>query len=126
MLIKNKFSVICIIFTVLTITSSAWNLLNGVTEAGHFHILLRFTIAALAIGSLYIFEWFKKLPFYATHIIHYIATMSAVFLLVWISGFIVELHPDAYRDIFFNYTGIYIIITIVEVVYFQIKRRKEK
>jgi hypothetical protein len=33
-----------------------------------------------------------------------------VLALVWLSGFLVELHPDAYRGIFLNFTVVYAII----------------
>ena len=120
---KNKLAVICVIFTIITLFSSVLNLAQGRTGTDHFHILIRFLIVALAIGSLYIFDWFKGLSFKLVHLIHYIATLIAVFFLVWFTGLFADLHPDVYRDIFFNYTGVYVIIILVEIIYFKVKKK---
>jgi len=123
MLIKNKLIIVCVLFTVLTVTSSVFGLFTGARTVDHFHILMRFTITLLALGSLYLFDWLKNLRFYQVHIIHYVLTMSAVFLLVFLSGFFVSLHPDAYRDIFLNYTIVYLGVTLFEVVAFLAHRK---
>jgi len=43
-------------------------------------------------------------------VLHYLATMGVILVLMWVSGFFIELHPDAYRDIFLNFTPIYLLI----------------
>ncbi|WP_407080285.1 DUF6608 family protein [Candidatus Contubernalis alkalaceticus] len=65
----------------------------------------------------------KGLSFKLVHLIHYIATLIAVFFLVWFTGLFADLHPDAYQDIFFNYTGVYVIIILVEIIYFKVTKR---
>lgn len=55
------------------------------------------------------------------HRIHYIITMTAVFSLVWVSGLFIELHPNAYRDIFLNYTVVWIIISFGLTKFIQYK-----
>ena len=122
---QNKLVVICVIFTILTVTSSLLGLIQGNEATANFHILQRFAIVVLAIGSLYIFEWLEGIGLYKAHIVHYLATMVVVFLLVGISGFFVELHPNAYRDIFLNYTAVYIGVVAVEIVYHRFKSKKD-
>lgn len=121
MRVKNKLTIILSTFAVLTVVSSLLNLLIGVAETSNFHILLRFLIVALAIGSLYIFDWLQHSPRSLVHLIHYVMTLTVVFLMTWLSGFYVQLHPDAYRDIFLNYTVVYILVTAVLVIYYRTK-----
>ncbi len=114
---KNAIILICIVYTVLTITSSGIALLQGQTTDTHTHLLMRFAVTSLGIGSILIFNLFPDWPLTAIYGLHYSVTMAAIFLLVWISGFFVDLHPDAYRDIFLNFTVIYILIATVLIIY---------
>lgn len=121
LIVKNKLELTCIIFTAVTVFASLFNLYTvGIDAAtGDLHILLRLLIVGLAIGSLYIFEWFQDRSQRIVLLIHYLVTMGAVFGLVWASGFVIELHPDAYRDIFLNYTGLYVILVLGEFLYLR-------
>ena len=121
LIVKNKLAVTCILFASITLLSSVLNLTfagaGAVTD--DVHILARFLIVVIAIGSLYIFDWFQSWPLRIVHLAHYLVTMALVLVLVWLGGFVVELHPDAYRDIFLNYTGIYLILAVIEFVYLR-------
>lgn len=121
LIVENKLEITCIIFTAATVFSSLFNLYTAGTDAatGDLHILFRLLIVGLAIGSLYIFEWFQDWSQRIVVLIHYLVTMCMVFGLVWASGFVIELHPDAYRDIFLNYTGIYVILVLGEFLYLR-------
>ena len=99
-------------------------LLGGSYYHSNLHILARFVITGLAFGSMVIFDLLKKWPFYRTHIAHYIVTMAAILLLAFLAGFFLELHPQAYRDIFLNYTVIYAGIVMIELVFYFWKRRR--
>ncbi|SCZ05785.1 DUF6608 family protein [Alkaliphilus peptidifermentans] len=121
MVIKDKIRAIGITFTVLTLISSIYSIANGRLYDTHTHLIMRFIITAIAIGSLYVYDWFNKKPLYLVHIIHYIITMTAVFSLVWVNGLFIELHPNAYRDIFLNYTVVWIIISFGLTKFIQCK-----
>ncbi len=107
---KSALMLICVVYTLLTITSSGYALLVGRTTETHFHLLARFAVTAIGIGSILIFNLFPRWPLWSMFALHYSATMGIVFLLVWVSGFFIALHPDAYRDIFLNFTPIYLLI----------------
>lgn len=109
--------------TAITVFSSLLNLYAAGPDAatGDLHILLRLAITGVAIGSLYIFEWFKNWSPRIVGPIHYLVTMSMVFGLVYVSGFIEDLHPDAYRDIFLNYSGAYVIAVLIMFVYSRVR-----
>ena len=127
LIVKNKLAVTCIIFAGITLLSSVLNLTfagaGAVTD--DIHILARFLIVVIAIGSLYIFDWFQSWPLRIVHLVHYFVTMALVLMLVWLAGFVIELHPDAYRDIFLNYTGIYLILAVIEFVYLRARNRRK-
>lgn len=107
---KSALMLICIVYTLLTITSSGYALLVGITAETHFHLLARFVVTVIGVGSILMFNLFPRWPLWSMFIIHYVATMGIIFLLVWASGFFIKLHPDAYRDIFLNFTPMYLLI----------------
>lgn len=113
MIIKKKFSIICITFTVITIISSALNLVKGNTMDSNLHLLSRFVLCLIAIGSLFIFEWLKNKPIYFVQMVHYACSLALVLIFVWSTQIIEPLSKNAYRDVFLNYTAIYIAFAIV-------------
>ena len=121
LIIKNKLSVICILFTVITLAASTLGLVtDGLgSTSDDLHIWSRFAIVFIAIGSLYIFDWFQSWSLRVVHAIHYAITMAIILVAVWLMGFFVDLHPDAFRDIFLNYTVIYLILVAFEFGYFR-------
>ncbi len=119
---KKALLLICVVYTLLTVTSSGIGLLTGQETDTHIHILMRFLITSVGIGSILLFNLFPRWPLAAINIFHYVVTMGFVFVIVWISGFFIELHPDAYRDIFFNFTAVYILVSAI----FQIMMRRKK
>ena len=50
--------------------------------------------------------------------------MPLVLLTVWMSGFIDPLSPGAYTDITVNYTGLFILVSLIAVISQRMKRRK--
>ena len=122
--LKNALILICIVYTVLIVTSSGMGLLQGQTTDTHTHLLMRFVVTSLGIGSILIFNLFPEWPITAIYGLHYAVTMGVIFILVWISGFFIELHPDAYRDIFLNFTVIYILIAVVFIIIDRYRKRK--
>ena len=124
MIIKHKLPLIFILFGILTLTSSIIGLVQGQETAGHIHIISRFFIIFFAIGSLYIFDWLKNVKLYKVHLIHYTVTTGMIMTGLWIFGHSIELHPDAYRDLFLNYTVIYLGVTAVELLYFKLLKKK--
>jgi len=122
--LKNAFLLICIVFTALTVTSSGISLLQGQTTDIHAHLLMRFVITFLGIGSILVFNLFPDWPLPAIYGLHYVITMSFILLLIWTGGFFVELHPNAYRDIFLNFTPIYILISTGFIIFGRYKKKR--
>ena len=120
---KNALILICIVYTLLTVTSSGYELIVGETTDTHVHLLSRFLVTSIGIGSILIFNLFPHWSLLGIFTLHYGVTMSSIFLLVWVSGFFIQLHPDAFRDIFLNFTAIYILIAAAFQIRGIFKRR---
>lgn len=70
----------------------------------------------VGIGSLLVFSFCEKWSPLAQAALHYVVTTCMVLALVWLSGLMVELHLDAYRDVFLNFTVVYVVIAGVAIL----------
>lgn len=113
------------IFTVVTVTSCIINLLMGNANETYIHILERaiLTLIGSIIVGIAVTINFKSLILNC--FIPYLIFILLAFLYVFISGFFVELHPNAYRDIFINDTIAYIIVYVGILIYKNISKRKK-
>lgn len=107
---KNALLLICVVYTSLTIISSAIALLMGSSYDTHVHLLARFAVTTIGVGSIFLFNLFPRWPLWSIFLLHYTVTMGGIFGLVWFSGFFTKLHPDVYRDISLNFTPVYLLI----------------
>lgn len=124
-LLKNIAVLFCIIFTVVTVTSCIINLLMGNENETYIHILDRaiLTLIGSIIVDIAVTINFKSLILNC--FIPYLIFILLAFLYVFISGFFVELHPNAYRDVFINDTIAYIIVYIGILIYKKTSKRKK-
>ncbi|GEN57143.1 hypothetical protein GCM10012290_17880 [Halolactibacillus alkaliphilus] len=120
---KQTVILICVVFTLLTVISSITGLLQGQTADAHVHIIMRFVVTVVGVSSILIFRLFPKWPLAAIYGLHYTATMGTIILLLWLSRLFIDLHPNAYKDIFFNFTPVYILIAIAFMVIGRNKKR---
>ncbi len=124
--LKKAAILYCVIYTVATILNSVLYLANGIYEdpSGNWHELTRAVIVLVGVVA-----WFLacSLPIRQNLIkafAVYIPTMALVFFLVFLSGFIDPLSKHAYRDIFFNYTGLFAIISVAAEIMDRVRKRK--
>lgn len=124
-LLKNIAVLFCIIFTVVTVTSCIINLLMGNENETYIHILdmAILTLIGSIIVDIAVTINFKSLILNC--FIPYLIFILLAFLYVFISGFFVELHPNAYRDVFINDTIAYIIVYIGILIYKNASKRKK-
>jgi len=119
---RNALILICVVYTLLTVISSIYGLAVGRTTDTHVHLLLRFLITSIGIGSILIFNLFPRWNLAGIFALHYSVTMGLILLVIWASGFFIELHPDAYRDIFLNFTPVYILVALGFLIRHRIRR----
>ena len=124
-LLKNIAVLFCIIFTVVTVTSCIINLLLGNANETYIHILDRAIltlIGSIIVGIAITINYKSSI---LNCFIPYLIFILLAFLYVFVSGFFVELHHNAYRDIFINDTIAYIIVYIGILIYKNTSKRKK-
>lgn len=124
-LLKNIAVLFCIIFTVVTVTSCIINLLLGNANETYIHILDRAIltlIGSIIVGIAITINYKSSI---LNCFIPYLIFIVLAFLYVFVSGFFVELHHNAYRDIFINDTIAYIIVYIGILIYKNASKRKK-
>lgn len=108
---------VCVLYTLLTVTSSSLALLRGTETDTHLHLLARFAITLVGVGfvGMYgtLYRRVQRAPTTTAALVTYVTAMATVLAVTWAFGRIDPLHPDAYRDIILNFTTIYVGVTVV-------------
>lgn len=107
---KKTFLLFCIIFTIGTIFSSFVNLGMDRFEETHIHILDRAVLTLLGSFILVVLMQYDFQNQLCRFIIPYVIFILLAMVYVRISALWVELHPNAYRDVFLNDTIAYIVV----------------
>lgn len=114
---RSTAALVCVLYTLLTVTSSSLALLRGIETDTHLHLLARFVITLVGVGFIAVYgrlyRRFRRAPAAAAALVTYVVAMATVLAVAWAFGRIEPLHPDAYRDITLNFTTIYVSVTFV-------------
>jgi hypothetical protein len=121
--LKKGFLLFCMMYTVITIISSALQLFQGRTEDTNSHILNRAVVCLIAVLVMELTANIKLKSELVTWLVVYGIAMTIVFIYVWFTGFFEPLSKHAYRDIFLNFTSVAVVIGIIIHI---IEKRKEK
>lgn len=118
----------CVIYTIATLVNSVLYLINGTYSDpnGNWHEIDRALIVLIGVLA---YKMATKLPIKNTlvrMIVTYIPTMSLTFFYIWLTGFREPLASSAYQDIFINYTGLFLIISVIAIVLEKGKSKKLK
>lgn len=124
--IKKSLIYFCVIFTITTLVSSVLQLYRGQITDTNAHIIDRGVIILIAIITITLFSKIKLKNKMISYLTSYSISMLIVFTYVWISSFWEELHPNAYRDIFLNFTIVYILVIIAITIIDYLKNKKQK
>lgn len=101
------------IYAATTILSSSLQLMQGQPTDTNFHILNRAAIVFIAVVTIMLFDKIRLKNPVLTYLVPYALSMAVVFFYVWLTGFVEPLHPDAYRDIFLNFTAVAACVMLV-------------
>jgi hypothetical protein len=112
----DSFLLFTVIFTVVTLVSSSWQLLNGATSDTNGHILIRAIFTFIGVCFYGIFRYLNIKNTWLKFFVQYLASIICIFLTVWSIGFIGELSKNAYRDAFLNWTFIFLSVVIVQFI----------
>lgn len=124
--LKESVYIYCIIYTIVTILNSVLYLIQGYRDdpSGNWHELTRAGIVFIGVTA---YELATKIPIknlFIRSIVVYIPTMGLTFGFIWLNQFIEPLAKSAYRDIFINYTSLFVIVSIVAIIRNNIKRKR--
>ncbi len=124
--IINMLNVYCIIFTVVTILSSVRQLFQGIPKDDNLHIINRSVVVFIGVLVLFLITKLDLKNKILNTVVPYVISMSMVFFYVWLTSFWDDLHPNAYRDIFFNFTGLFVLMAVIVEIKNRFKRKREK
>lgn len=106
-----------VVYAALTVISSAFALITGGSTETHVHLLLRFGVTTIGIGAFYAYgilrRRFTELPSGVVGLLTYVLALAAAMGGVWLYGRVDVLHPDAYRDIFLNFTAVAVVLSAI-------------
>ena len=124
--LKESTFIYCVIYTIVTIMNSILYLIQGYRNdpSGNWHELTRAIIVFIGVVA---YEMAIRLPvknLCLRSVLIYIPTMGRAFVFVWLNRFIEPLAESAYKDIFINYTGLFIIVSAIAIIKSRIRKRK--
>lgn len=124
--LRESVFIYSVIYTAATIANSVLYLMQGYRNdpSGNWHELTRAVIVLIGVTA---YEMAKRLPvknLLLRCVLVYIPTMALAFGFVWLNGFIEPLAESAYRDIFINYTGLFIIAAASAITGSRIRKKK--
>lgn len=121
-------SVYSIIYTVITLLNSVLYLGNGIYEdpSGNWHELDRAIILLIGIAAFELCTDLPLKPLMFRYMIAYVPSQLLAFVYVWFSGLREELAKTAYRDIWINFTGLFILLCIINSIFMICKKKRKK
>ena len=124
--LKESIFIYSVIYTITTIVNSIAYLMQGVRDDpnGNWHELTRAIIVLIGVAA---YELVRHLPvknIFLRAAIAYAVTLPCAFLALWSTRFIEPLAKSAYRDIFINYTGFFLIVGVIVVLVQKMRRHR--
>ena len=124
--LKESIIIYSIIYTITTIANSALYLIQGIRDdpSGNWHEITR---ALIVLVGVIAYELARHLPIknmVLRTLVVYVVTLGCAFFVVWSTQFIEPLAKSAYKDIFINYTGLFLTISILILIVNKIKHRE--
>ncbi|NLM75057.1 MAG: hypothetical protein GX187_03075 [Clostridiaceae bacterium] len=123
--LKQGVLLFCVIFSVTTLLSSSLQLFSGQLTDTNLHILNRGALVLIDVITFMLFDGIKPKRKVLSFLVPYAISMGLVFLYVWIIGFFETLHPNAYRDVFLNFTAVAVILWIIATLKDNLKTKKQ-
>ncbi len=99
-------------FTIVTITSSSFQLLAGQTEDTNAHILFRAVFVGIAATTIVLFRYVNFKKTWMQYLIPYAVAQGSVFIFIFMMDITIGVHPNAYFDAFTNFTGVAVLVML--------------
>ena len=119
-------SVYSMIYTAITLLNSVLYLCNGTYEdpSGNWHELDRAMILLIGIAAFELCTNLPVKPLVLRYVSAYIPSLLLAFAYVWSTGLREPLAKTAYRDIWINFTSLFVLLCIINTVTLVIGKRK--
>ena len=123
----NMAAIYSIIYTLITLLNSVLYLGNGIYEdpSGNWHELDRAMILLIGIAAFELCTNLPVKPLLLRYVIAYVPSQLLAFTYVWVTGLREPLAKTAYRDIWINFTSLFIILCIINTIV-SIRKVKQK
>ena len=123
--IINLATLFTVIFTLITLISSIYQLFNGQTTDTNAHILIRGLFTLVGVGFYGMFSYINIKNTYIKIIAQYTVSIISIFIIVWGIGFFGELSKTAYRDAFLNWSFIFLSVVFLKSIITKIRNKNE-
>ncbi|MDE7312819.1 MAG: hypothetical protein K2N87_14555 [Eubacterium sp.] len=129
---KNKWisilSVYSVIYTAVTLLNSVLYLGNGIYEdpSGNWHELDRAIILLIGVAVFMLCTELPLKPLILRYVIAYVPSQLLAFGYVWFSGLREELAKSAYRDIWINFTSLFVLLCIINTISSMRKEKRKR
>ena len=125
---SQTISIYCVIYTAITLLNSILYLGSGIYEdpSGNWHELDRAIILLIGLAAFMLCTNLPVKPFILRYLIAYIPSQLLAFSYVWFTGLREPLAKTAYRDIWINFTSLFIILCIINTISDIRKKPKNK
>ena len=122
---------VCVLYTLLTLTSSVLALYSGQETDTHLHLLARLVFVLIGLGAVEVVDGLRRryasartwLLAVAGYLVAIAAIMAGLWVFAATGG---ELHPDAYRDAFLNFTAVGLLVVVVFAVRDAVRSRRQR
>lgn len=126
----NTISVYSIIYTAITLLNSILYLGNGIYEdpGGNWHELDRAIILLIGFAAFGLCTSLTVKPLILRYVIAYIPSQLLAFAYVWFTGLREPLAKSAYQDIWINFTGLFVVLSLVSAAasFWKNKKRRQQ
>lgn len=127
-ILKNALLLYCGLYTFATILNSILYLAQGVYEDpnGNWHEIDRAIIVLIGVLGFNLCIHVKVKNRFVSALVGYIPTLLLAFGYVWFAGLREPLAKSAYRDIFINYTMMFVCVCVIYNIIDIARKKKRK
>ncbi len=127
-MLKSALLIYCGIYTFATILNSILYLAQGIYEDpnGNWHEIDRAIIVLIGVLAFELCIHIKVKTRFMNAFIGYIPTLLLAFGYVWLVGLREPLAKSAYRDIFINYTMMFLCVCVIYNIIDIVRKKKGK
>lgn len=123
---KNVIPIVCITYTIVSVILTIYEMIvNKKINPTQLNIFLFLILSILGVGILsqhYRFEKFSPLMMI---IIQYSIAVAVILVTLKVASFLVDIHPDGYRDMTVSFSIPYFIGTVIYYICLRLEVRKQ-